>query len=281
MTLFTDLTKFQKIVRNRRLEKATKRQSAQNFIDFFSKWNRGDGKWPILVEFDQQKHVFRISDQDNSSYVHVSRSSRVPLYAKGVGARLEFLWREYLAHHVPIEEGDIVIDIGANVGEFSMAARGYGARTVSIEPDPTEFRSLTANLADQQCLNIALWNERKTMTFYSKNSTGDSSLIEMSDYAEKIEVQAMTLDEVSDDVAPGKPIKLIKLEAEGAEPEIIQGAQNVLQRTRYIAVDAGPERGLEQENTVVPVLNALSALGFELIAFGNYRHVMLLKRKDA
>jgi hypothetical protein len=60
-------------------------------------------------------------------------------------------------------------------------------------------------------------------------------------------------------------IRLLKLEAEGAEPEILVGAESVLSRIDYIAADLGPERGLKQEQTATPVINFLLARGFELI----------------
>lgn len=216
----------------------------------------------------------------SGSQIAIGRPSRSILYKHGVTHRIEFLWSEYLAAYVPVNQGDIVLDVGANVGEFSRAAVDRGAILFALEPDPVEFRSLRANLSSHKVFNLALWNERKIMSLYSKNSSGDSSLIEMEEYAEAIEVGALTLDEFHRNQMNSVPIKLLKLEAEGAEPEIISAGTKALSSTSYIVADVGPERGFDKETTLVPVLNALQALGFELLKVGYPRLTMLFRHKS-
>ena len=46
-------------------------------------------------------------------------------------------------------------------------------------------------------------------------------------------------------------IKLLKLEAEGAEPEILLGGLDKIHLIDYICADVGPERGLSYETTLV------------------------------
>jgi len=74
-------------------------------------------------------------------------------------------------------------------------------------------------------------------------------------------------------------IRLLKVEAEGMEPEVLAGAHQTLQRVDYVAVDAGPERG--GENTVPAVLNALTSAGFEVLDCYLVRGTFLLRRKGA
>lgn len=45
-------------------------------------------------------------------------------------------------------------------------------------------------------------------------------------------------------------IKILKIEGEGAEPDILQGAASILDRLEYICVDCGPERGLAKDSTL-------------------------------
>ena len=75
------------------------------------------------------------------------------------------------------------------------------------------------------------------MTFYLNNNSGDSSLDNKSD--NKIIVKTKTLDFLLRDI---KIIGLIKLEAEGHEPEVLEGSLEILKKTKYITVDVGPER---------------------------------------
>ena len=52
-------------------------------------------------------------------------------------------------------------------------------------------------------------------------------------------------------------IKLLKLEAEGYEPEILLGANKILDKIEYIAIDGGYERGKNSEETLSSQLNFL------------------------
>jgi len=265
----------------RRYQRAAASLSRKEFADFFGRWNaRQPCPWPIVVAFDAAHDLLLIRDTDlGAAEISIARPSRTIFYQRGVAARFDFLWQEYLAREVQLSQGDLVVDIGANVGEFSIKARAIGAEVVAIEPDPSEYHALTCNLPDSKTLNLALWSERKPMTFYSKNDTGDSSLIETEGYAETITVEAHRLDDIWREQLGSRPIHLLKLEAEGAEPEIIAAGAEALRHTRFVTADVGPERGLAQENTVVPVLGALSDLGFKLQRFGDKRLVMLLKNE--
>jgi hypothetical protein len=65
-------------------------------------------------------------------------------------------------------------------------------------------------------------------------------------------------------------IKLLKVEGEGAEPEILFGAVDFLSRIEFISVDVGPERGIEQATTRSEVFNFLQDNHFKLILENPY-----------
>ena len=88
-----------------------------------------------------------------------------------------------------------------------------------------------------------------------------------------VKVQTRRLDAL----LPDTRIKLLKLEAEGAEPEAIEGCRGILPRIEYISADVGFERGVEQTNTMAPVTNYLLANGFELVDVGQKRLVALYR----
>ena len=114
--------------------------------------------------------------------------------------------------------------------------------------------------------------------FYSP-SGADSSLIETSNYITKFLIDVQTIDQfIIQNQIKGK-VKLLKLEAEGYEPEILQGCQNNIENIEYIAADIGPERGTSNQCTVVEVTNFLISKGFKLIDFGYPRITALYKNK--
>ena len=75
-------------------------------------------------------------------------------------------------------------------------------------------------------------------------------------------------------------IKLFKLEAEGAEPEILLGCEPILHNIEYISADVGFERGIKQKSTLPEVNNFLMKNGFELVKNGRSRIVCLYKNKN-
>lgn len=232
--------------------------------------------WPTDLDYDQG--LYRVQQGDLS--VHVARPARLHMNMYTIKRRQQDLRAEYMLEPGLIRPGDLVIDCGANIGEFSIICAQEGARVVAFEPDPTEFAALKRNAEGREitAVNCALWKQDAEMTFYDSNEHGDSSLIDPGRSDRSLTVQARRLDGVAELPAEG-PVRFIKLEAEGAEPEILQGMTETLARTEYISVDMGPERGVSQDTTVVEVSNILFAAGFRMERFFHRRSSALFRRE--
>ena len=76
-----------------------------------------------------------------------------------------------------------------------------------------------------------------------------------------------------------KDIKLLKVEGEGAEPEIIEGLGIQLESVQYISADLSDERGLTLEYTVTQVTNFLLSNNFEMLDFSPDRFIFLFRNK--
>ena len=74
-------------------------------------------------------------------------------------------------------------------------------------------------------------------------------------------------------------IKLFKIDAEGFEPEVIEGSLNTLPKINYIAVDYGYERGKNENSTIVQVNEILYSQNFELVEFSEHRLIGLYENK--
>ena len=120
--------------------------------------------------------------------------------------------------------------------------------------------------------NVALSNRNGTSDLYLDSFGGNSSL-EYFGESKFIQVETKTIESIVNK----KNIKLFKVEAEGHEPEILEGATNILEKIEYISVDFGFERGIEQNSTIEDVNKILIKNSFELIQISNYRHVGLYK----
>ena len=171
--------------------------------------------------------------------------------------------QKYSNSDVVVERGDVVIDIGANVGEFSLAAASQGAHVIAVEPDPSAYRCLelnTKNEGNVTCTQALIAERKCTKTFYISSKFSDSSVVApTASWSEKQEVEAVDLNGLME--ANGiEVVDFLKLEAEGYEPEILSGAKPVLKRIRKIAIDGSPERS--GEATASACVEILKSSGF-------------------
>jgi len=158
---------------------------------------------------------------------------------------------------VEIEVGDTVIDVGAFIGEFSIPAQEIGATVHAIEPAPVSFHCLTRNtesIDSIKCYQTGIWNENTTMTFSIGEDQTENSLFDVDNgkLVSKEVIDTQTIDSFlnENDI---KTVNFLKVEAEGAEPEVLEGA--ITAGIKKIAVDAGAERyGKETADTVSDIL---------------------------
>lgn len=229
----------------------------------------------IKPVYDQREDLFFISTNDFHQRVYLSDERRSELYANGIIERLKWLLSDYRINDDLIREKDLVVDIGANIGELGIFCSMRKADYIAIEPDPSAFRALSLNNREAVLLNYALSSHESEQTFYLATSTADSSLYKPQEYTEAIKVMVKTLDQCIHENWPDRSIRLLKIEAEGMEPEILLGSKRTLKRTQYIAIDAGPER--EGVSTAPECLNFLVKAGFDIIDTYLLRGTFLLR----
>lgn len=216
--------------------------------------------------FSDQEYKFRHEIQANMAY------------KKGLSHRARLMGDSYLLDQVPFQEGDRVLDCGANVGDLKLWFTWHRRQVdyVAFEPSPLEYACLRDNVLPGEAHHCGLWKETGKLTFYVSSQGADSSLIEPAEYDEVIEVETRRLADFIDG-----PVRFLKLEAEGAEPEILQGVEEKLHMIEYISADLGYERGVRSESTFVPVTNYLLARGFELVDISRERLVALYRNTSA
>jgi FkbM family methyltransferase len=150
-----------------------------------------------------------------------------------------------------LTKGGTYLDIGANIGITSIALAAEKAVTVhAFEPDPINFKMLTANLAincPQHTVSlhqVALGDENGTLAFeINPTNAGDNRLAGSGRSAmgegrwKRIDVQVRRLDDVLGDIVG--PL-VVKIDAQGAEAKIVAGGCQTLSKAELITLEWYP-----------------------------------------
>ncbi|MFN6924956.1 MAG: FkbM family methyltransferase [Tabrizicola sp.] len=239
----------------------TAKQSTQLFFSNLLGTLKLDGRLPLRVS--EEDGLFMVSMAGRR--VAVPSAKRWRNYKRGWDKRLQKLSHQFgFGDVATVKPGDTVVDIGANIGEFSIAAANKGAIVHAIEGDPLVFRCLEFNTKAVDSIKRhqnVVWKEDTQLTFYSEPTDANSSVFRpMGDAPiSALQVTAFRLDTLARDAGIGD-VAFLKCDAEGAEPEVIEGGRELLQRTRVVAFDTGAER--LGEETSADCEKLLTALGF-------------------
>lgn len=232
---------------------------------------------PSRLSWDGERFI--VSDKNLPGFSKRIRHQRQcnMAYEFGIEHRAESLATCYFLDQIDFKRGDIVLDCGANVGDLKtwFDLNEKEVEYIGFEPSPVEYSCLKENVKPSAVHNIGLWNDVGELEFFLSSQGADSSLIQPPEYEEIIKVPVAKL---KDFVA--SPVKLLKLEAEGAEPEILEGLEERLNFIEYISADLGFERGVKCESTLVPVTNYLLNRDFELLNFSGGRISALYRNKS-
>lgn len=155
---------------------------------------------------------------------------------------------------------DSFVDVGANVGTFTILAAGVvGAQTHAFEPAPETFVKLMRNvrLNNLEHLvvphSIALGAQRGEAFMTSGRDTTNHILGAADAVPPNRRVKVLI--ETLDDTLNGKGATLIKVDAEGQDLQVLTGARNVLANpaTKSVIVEAfGPKHG----NSILQLLQS-------------------------
>lgn len=202
-----------------------------------------------------------------------------------------------IIEHFCVREGDIVIDIGAHIGHYTLIASkraGHTGKVVAIEAHPYNFEILKRNiklnkLTNVTALNVAAYSSEGWVKLYMKNVTPGYTIYhtlvsKRFDQIDFLEIYASTLDRIvtRNQISPSE-INWIKIDVEGAELEVLRGAKNVLSKSKNITLLIEIHR-LGLINLYQPVVDFLLPYGFkiqyEMMHEGGEAHIIARKLID-
>lgn len=176
-----------------------------------------------------------------------------------------------------LRPGDLFVDVGANVGSYTvLAAGGAHARVVSVEPIPETFRSLEDNVrlnrldALVRCRCIGIADKPGILRFSSTDDTMNRIVDEDGDGVISVPVQTI------DDVLAGECPMLMKIDVEGHEHKVLAGATTTLRDVRLGTVIM-ETNGLSdsQGHTKESLADIMQGLGFTLCHYDAIRRKLV------
>ncbi len=185
-------------------------------------------------------------------------------------------WESYLVNYFKsnVNEGDTVIDIGGYVGTHSIVLSklvGNKGRVYTFEPFPVSFNTLFYNIINNKCFNVILYNcglgNTNTImklpnickTINTVFNWGCIKLEDKEDKEDKISDNNVYIKKLDDfNINP----KLIKIDVEGMEFNVLLGAENTIKKNKPILiVEINYE---EDEYNYTNVKNYLWSLGYKI-----------------
>jgi FkbM family methyltransferase len=194
------------------------------------------------------------------------------------------------------KEGDIVVDVGAHIGKYTIIASkmvGSKGKVIAIEAHPANYDILKRNIVINKLSNVIALNyavhstemlvklyepgQEEGFTIYNTIMTDRISL----NNQKYIEVKANRLDSLL--LENGiKEVNWIKIDVEGAEFEVLKGAITILSSSKDISLLIEIHNvGANNKTFYEPIIRLLESknykVSFEKIYGTNERHVIVKK----
>lgn len=178
------------------------------------------------------------------------------------------------------EEPGTIFDVGANRGQFALAAawRFPGAKIVSFEPLPAavgRLRKATKRLANIEIVESALGSETGRLQFYAHSHSHASSALRAKDLHGRLDTADREMGEISvavttlDAFSAGREFRrpiLLKLDVQGFERQVLEGAANFLKDVDYLLFETSFEQMYDAEPLFEEMREYVSGLGYKVVA---------------
>jgi len=171
-----------------------------------------------------------------------------------------------------LRPGMTVYDIGANVGFHALSAArriGPDAKVICFEPLPENAKQIDYNAASNNFTNIqvittALGSAEGEAAFWTSKQPTWGKLASVGKkpdkFAKEVKVKIRRLDTLVDDLKLPPPV-LIKMDVEGAEMDVLEGARHTLECYH-------PTLLIEAHGTNAAIENFLVAIGYRVGVLG-------------
>jgi FkbM family methyltransferase len=155
------------------------------------------------------------------------------------GGEVDYSWMVQLLPYNPV-----IVEAGAYTGDqalYAVKVWPHCRRVVAFEPNPKAFEQLekrVAALSQVEVYNLALNSYKGKAPFYlNLANERESSLLPLSEEMAEMEVPCVVLDDFCREHQI-EHIDILRLELEGLELQVLEGAQNILKNTHILILSS-------------------------------------------
>jgi FkbM family methyltransferase len=174
-----------------------------------------------------------------------------------------------------------VLDVGANIGQYAKELRKikFEGEIISFEPISSVFETLKKNTKkDPKCTakNFALGDRNETKTINISKNLASSSFFNrakhleenarQTEYVSEEQVEIKPLDSIYDTLCSSNDIVFLKLDTQGYEKNILNGAKESLKKIKGIQIELALKPSYNDAPGYKEILNIIEEAGFTLFS---------------
>lgn len=193
-----------------------------------------------------------------------------------------------------LRRGDVFVDVGANIGYFSLLAShlvGGKGTVVAVEASPSICAQLRANIDLNRLVNVRVVNAAVAdacgtrRLFRAPHNIGASSMYADVGFTDEGEIEAKPLTRLLT-TEEAMRVRVIKVDVEGAEIEVIKGLLPLLSIARsdleiVMEVGGGPRGSPSAHQAAAAIVPTLTAKGFNVYRIANDYSPAAYTRSDS
>lgn len=210
-------------------------------------WGKGFGNFPPIRAIYRYLYRVLVIEPDTILTVHGSKMFVLPSNYDFLSQKLLFGEGhekfETQVFRKLITEGMTIVDIGANIGYYTLLAAklvGDRGKVYAFEPEPKNYSTLVRNIEVNGYKNVvpvqkAVFTKSGKLSLHLGEYSGAHSLYNV--YPSSIgilEVDAVNLDEFLGDKATR--VNIVKMDVEGAEMAVLSGMGKLIQNNRDLKI---------------------------------------------